>query len=315
MGFSTIESPSIIKLFRNYFNTDIVLALYPYIYSPLKVNKLRTMQNIILRNFVKNKFFILYVVDLPIHQNLAFNNEQIIDKEAYLLEKKLFENADKICVFNEAMKKTIQEYTAIEDDRFIEFEILDYGVRASPSKESIIGEPIKIAYTGNLDSRFLSNQFSSLPQTEGVNYDFYGQSGEWIGYFNRADLQYHGVLSPEELLKKISSTTHFGLIMRNLNNMRLISYHNLGTTSKFSAYTVAGLPILVPKNYSYISKLVRDYGLGYSFDSLEEIPEIVSRSINSDEYNWIKKNCLDLGDKIQNGFFFKKAINTALNQK
>ena len=297
---------------KNHFNTDIVLALYPYICSTIRSNRLRTIDCMLLTNFIRNKLFILYVVDLPIHQNLAFNNQKVIDEKSYLLEKKIFKSANKICVFNENMKKTIQEYTSIEDEIFIEFEILDYGVRTSLAKEIIFKEHMNIVYAGNLNSGQLKNQFSYLPQVEGLSYNFFGIGGEWIESFKRNDLYYHGALSPEELLKQISSTSHFGLIIRDLNNTQSVDYHQLVTTSKFSAYTVAGLPILVPTHYSYISSLVNKYRIGYSFSSLQEIPEIVSRSFDTGEYYNIRKNCLDLGLKIKNGYFFKKAIDSAL---
>ena len=305
------------KLFLNYFNKDVILAIYPYIYSPLKTRHIRTLKCFLITKLIRKKFFILYVVDLPIHQNRAVNNYKVIDKKAYHLEKKLFESAGVICVFNKLMKETIQENAHVPDEKFVEFEILDYGVKVPQSKKTKPETPIKIVYAGNLERKLMGSSVSALPQVKSINYEFFGLNGDWIGAVKRQDIKYCGVLQlEEELLKYISNNAHFGLILQDLNNTYLTYYRNMGSTSKFSAYIIAGLPILVPSSYSYISYLIKKYRIGYSFDSLQDIPNIVSE-VNSEEYDKIRENCLKLGEKIREGYFFKRAINNALkkNQK
>ena len=315
IGFAPIKLETlpkfITRLFLNHFNMECVLAIYPYIYSPLKTSRRRTLNCFRLTNFVRKKFFILYVVDLPIHQNIAFDDLKVVDKKAYRLEKKIFESASVICVFNKLMKETIQEYAHVPDEKFIEFGILDYGVKIPRPKKIKLEVPVKIVYAGNLEKRFMYSSASALPPAKGINYKFFGLDGDWINALERQDMEYCGALQPEELLSHISTNAHFGLIGRDLNNTHQTHYHNLGTTSKFSAYMVAGLPILAPSSYSYISYLTKKYKIGYSFDLLQELPEIVSE-VNSDEYGKIRENCLKLGDKIKEGYFFKRAINIAL---
>jgi len=312
IGFTPLilkDIRSIAKLILNYPNIDIILAIYPYICSPLRGNSFRMLEHFFIREFVKNKTFILYVVDLPIHQNIAVGNCNVVDEKSYHLERKLFESADIICVFNKLMKKTIQEHTFISDEKFVEFEILDYGLKIPKSKKvKFRMRPIKLAFGGNLNRRLIGSSISLLPKIKDVVYEFFGINGEWIKTIKRGDIKYCGVLQPEKFMEYISNNAHFGLIFGDLCNTYLTNYHNIGTTSKFSAYLAAGVPILSPSCYSYISYLIKKYEIGYSFPSFDKIPKIID-NLTESEYEDIRNNCSQLGEKIRNGYFFKKTVS------
>lgn len=304
----------ILSLIQNYFNTDVVLSLYPYIHNPLKNNFHRKLENICLRLFLKNKKFILYVVDLPILQSLAVNNYNQVDPTSYILENKLFKSADVICVFNEAMRDAIQKNIDIPNDKFELFEILDYGFEDINNKEVNFNSPYRIALIGNLDKNIHSSQFANLPRCDSIIYEFFGQNGEWISDFERSDFVYNGFLSQTDLMKRMSENIQFGLILRDLNNEKLVDYYNLTSTSKFSAYMVSGTPILCPSDFVYISKLVRDYEIGQSFNNINEIPNLVLNLMNNNKYKQITENSISLGEKIQNGFFLKRSVDSYLRK-
>ncbi len=88
-------------------------------------------------------------------------------------------------------------------------------------------------------------------------------------------------------------------------------YHNYGSTSKFSAYMAAGVPVFVTDRYSYICGLVEKYQVGFRFSSHEEVANTASRMSNA-EYQSLRRNALALGKKVREGYFFKTALAEAM---
>ena len=51
--------------------------------------------------------------------------------------------------------------------------------------------------------------------------------------------------------------------------------------------------------------------MGLTFNSLNDITKILAE-INEEEYIVMREKSAELGEKIRNGYFFKKAVNLAL---
>ena len=254
---------------------------------------------------------ILYVFDLPIEQHISVGNEIFIDQKSYLIERELMKCADKIIVFNEKMKSRIQERCELSDDRFVFFEILDYGVEQPDYLDKEYDPPIAVAYAGNLSRKYVGNAFLELPVNEKINYHFFGYDGEWISDLS-VKFRYEGYFDPLELAPRMSRIAHYGLILRDLKNPKFTEYHKYGSTSKFSAYMVSGLPVLVPKTYEYIAQITHKYGVGLIFDSPKDLDSLIL-SVSEDEYRTMRLNAYDLGEKISHGYFFKKAVSRAID--
>ena len=135
-------------------------------------------------------------------------------------------------------------------------------------------------------------------------------NGKWIENLGMRNILYRGLI-PKNQFFDFLSQCHFGIIYKDYKR---INYYEFTSTSKLSAYVVAGLPVLVPSSFSYITSLVKKYGIGYSFDSFDEIPDIVS-NITEVEYDKVRDNCIKLGNRIKNGYFFKKAVNEILRRQ
>ena len=294
-----------LKMIKYWKKADIVLATYPYICRPTKDNFLRIWESNLIEKLNGNKFSILYIVDLPIEQSIS--SRKVVDHKAYEIEERIFKSFYSLLVFNENMKKEIQNNYGIDDERFVEFEILDYGVDFVPPSIKQIKRPYKIIYAGALAKNRCS-WIKDLPHSDNIVYEFFGKNGEWINGLNRKDIEYKGFLSPDKLSKYASTDCHFGIIVYD---PAFIEYLKYVSTSKFSAYMVAGLPILYSSKYSYLSHLVNKYKVGLPISSFNEIPKIID-NLTEQEYNKIRNNCLKLGEKIRQGYFFKKAVSTAL---
>jgi len=174
--------------------------------------------------------------------------------------------------------------------------------------EKSISKPVRIVYSGDLGQP-QSKWIQRLPYSESILYELSGPNGEWINKLAKKNTLYKGVI-PNNQFFEFLSQCHFGIIYRDFKR---INYYEFTSTSKLSAYMVAGLPVLCPSKFSYISYLLKKYKVGRSFESFDEIPIIVN-SLTGSDYNKIRDNCINLGEKINNGYFFKKAVNTALSK-
>jgi len=293
-----------LKMIKYWAIADIILATYPYICRPTHDNPFRLLESKLIEKRNKNKFSILYVIDLPIEQFLSGGKN--VDKKAYKIEERILKSFDVLLVFNGNMKKQIQANYGIDDKKFVEFEILDYGVDYKPMNEKSISKPVRIVYSGDLGQP-QSKWIQRLPYSENILYELSGPNGEWIDKLGKKNTLYKGVI-PNNQFFEFLSQCHFGIIYRDFKR---INYYEFTSTSKLSAYMVAGLPILVPSSYLYLTSLVKKYGVGYSFDSFDEIPTIVN-SLTESDYNKIRDNCTNLGEKIKNGYFFETAVKKAL---
>ena len=300
---------------------DVFLTAYPYICGSIfSDNPLRTLDRNVVRFLRRLRperpSAILFIVDLPIEQAYAASGtSKLVDGEANTVEREFFENFDVLCVFNDAMKRAIMHRHKILAEKFVEFEILDHATTFVPPQEPRRRPPPngrwKIAYAGNYSKKYVGDWIESLPECGAIQYEMFGLGWEWLSALNRSDISNNGFLRDEGLLRHLSRNSDFGII--NPPSDAWASYYNYGTTSKMGTYLAAGLPILVSSKCEYISSLVAKYKVGISFDKLDEIPWLVS-SLSRSDYELMRESCLVLGEKVRSGYFFKRAINLAIEK-
>jgi hypothetical protein len=293
--------------------------MYPYFCEPLTAP---TPRGLILNTFKrflmssmqqmnKEGRSILYIIDLPAEQAQAFDRQAVIHKTAYALEEKILRSFDILCVFNQNMRKALTDRYDLCADKFVEFEILDYGVDFSPKgpKRFIKGDKWRIAYAGNLDRRHVGD-LNELPQAESLRYIFLGKDRNWILDADRPDIECRGLLTHAELAHYLFRNAHFGLIAVGDMGRR---YYDFTCTSKFGAYMSAGLPALVSSKYTYVASLVMKYRVGLVFENLSQLPSLLDR-LSESVYMKLSAHCVLLGEKMRCGHFFKRAVNTAISK-
>ena len=191
--------------------------------------------------------------------------------------------------------------------KFVLFEILDYGAEISPGGVSQPYKPLRIAFLASILDRKMFSWIKELPSSKDILYPFFGINGEWINNLGREDIKYEGFIPPRNIPSSLQKY-HFGMINYESSVERYLEY---GSTSKFSAYLAAGLPVLCSS--SSLILLVYKYKIGLSFDSLNSIPDVLME-MNKEAYSMIKENCVKLGEKVRQGYFLKKAVNLALQK-
>ncbi len=162
-----------------------------------------------------------------------------------------------------------------------------------------------LCYAGNLSkARFLEKLPDSLV-SKGVN--VYG--GGWSNNYKGNNC---GEYSPEELVSVLDG--RYGLIWEGKDtdgcsgkygeNLRINASH------KFSLYMAARKPVIVWKNSS-LSRLVAEKKIGYTIETLDEIPYLLART-NLYEYKELVQNISELRADIISGDHMKSVIRNSI---
>ncbi|HII67647.1 MAG TPA: hypothetical protein HA302_06545 [Thermococcaceae archaeon] len=213
------------------------------------------------------------------------------------------------------MANVIQLRYGVSRKKFVYYEILDLGTRSLRRKhystQGKFGQKRIIVYSGNLSKERvgeLSSNLKNLPA--GVELWLIGPNGEWLNKFELTNLKYLGVFEEATFLSKLNEG-NFGLVWYPIN---LASYFKFSSSSKFSSYMVAGLPVLVDVHAKYVAEITEKYKVGIVGKNLFDL-FIKASHLDRETYYELMSNALSLGDKIRSGYFIKRALRTAMSAK
>ena len=125
-----------------------------------------------------------------------------------------------------------------------------------------------------------------------------------------ANVSYRGWVSRPELLLELSKGG-LGLVWGvEENPADEPEYYGLNISHKSATYLAAGIPVIVP---SYLSnaELIREHGLGFVVDSLEEASRIVE-GLSVEEYQAMVERVRKFSFLLKEGYFSKKVLVDAV---
>lgn len=126
-------------------------------------------------------------------------------------------------------------------------------------------------------------------------------------------IRYNGLIDSDVFISSI--TDQWGLVWDgdSIDGCSGIwgEYLRLNNPHKTSFYLRAGLPVIVWKE-SAMAPFVADNRIGITISSLSELPQILA-SIDVDTYMEYKKNVNMLKEKLQDGYFFKTALQEGMD--
>ena len=300
------------KFLISALNHDFLIIPYPLFYRPLASSLLADIEVMTLMLLGRLTKYILYVYDLPLDQALLNGFHHLISTKALNREREVFSRAYKILCFNEVMKRVLMKRYGISENKFLEFKLLDYGhdirLAINLSKYNNI-DRLRIIYaTSNYSVPIVRsavlNFICQVPSSEKFTLIFVGFNGEYINSYGKPNVTYLGGFRGNEYIKVLSES-HLGLMLK------ISAYNEYGTTSKFSSYMLAGLPVLVPRNYIYLSRIVSEFNVGIIYDRPSDIPDAI-KSYSSNDFKRMSTNAYRLGLKLCRGLYFKKTILDAL---
>jgi len=288
----------------------VIVILYPGFLWPIAMSFLGFLYEL-LYLFVYLFFavmfrrrFILYVYDLPIEQRLAAWGWVPHEGLSRLFERLLFRFASALLVFNRLNVVYLSKIYGLDRRKFFLFEVLDYGADISSDVKVCggFGHRFYIIYAAGIIP-VVRNAFSDFVKScrsDFVRFFVVGRGAESleaaVGKLLEVDSAY---------LPVVYRHFHFGLVLK------WSWYHEFGTTSKFSSYVHAGLPVLVPEEYRYLCSVVKRFGVGLCFKDCKDLAERL-RDLRLEEYERLRRNAARLGFLLRRGYFFKRALFYAL---
>jgi hypothetical protein len=288
----------------------VAVVLYPGFLWPIATSflgLLYTLLHLFVFLFFAVMFkrrFILYVYDLPIEQRLAAGGWVPHVGFSRLFERLLFRFASALLVFNRLNVVYLSKIYSLNRRKFSLLELLDYGSDISGDVKVCggFGHRFYVIYATNFIPvvRSAFSDFVKSCRTDIIRFFAVGRGAESlevaVGRLPVVDSAY---------LSMVYRYFHFGLVLK------WTWYYEFVSTSKFSSYVHAGLPVLVPEEYRYLCSVVKRFGVGLCFKDCKDLAERL-RDLRPEEYERLRRNAARLGFLLRRGYFFKKALFRAL---
>lgn len=219
-------------------------------------------------------------------------------------EKNTLLCATKIIAHNESMKRFLSDM-GVENKKIGVLEIFDYlipdfseeSLKNSDNKQT---DPVIIA--GNLRKHKAEYAYH-LPKFPRFN--LYG-----VGYetTTQSNIDYKGSFNPNELVYAMDGS--FGLVWDGKSAETCTGvygdYLRINNPHKTSLYLAAEKPVIIWKEAA-LANFVKQNHCGILIDSLDEIDEAIKQFSNT-EYRKILQSTQEIGKKVREGFYLKKAV-------
>lgn len=221
------------------------------------------------------------------------------NKDYWLSEKQLLNQADGLIVHNNQMKKWLFD-NGIKVP-MVSLEIFDYLSTFQPKTEYKFTKTI--CFAGNLSKANFLDQLS----LNNVSMAVYGPNA--ADHYKNG-ITYNGQYSPSDLPNHL--TQSFGLVWDGTSTVtcdgKFGNYMKYNNPHKVSLYLSCGIPVVIWKEAALASFIV-DNGLGIAVESLGDMDDTVSRMSKSD-YKRYKYNALEISKKLRSGYYTQKSVKS-----
>ena len=241
-------------------------------------------------------------IQLLIHDIDSLRTGDPGDREWYRqAEKEFFTLADSMIAHNEKMAAYLRS-TGLEQP-IISLGLFDYLIEGEIKEEQEIPENVVIA--GNL-SREKAGYIYKLGENQ-VCYSLYGPNIDQTGIGK--NMSYQGSFQPDKLPEVLKGK--FGLVwdgaFADHCGGEFGEYMRYNNPHKTSLYLACGLPVIVWEEAA-VADFVKERQAGISVGSLDELPKKLG-SLTEDSYRIMKKNAIEVGNKLRRGEMLQSAID------
>ncbi|RYZ62741.1 MAG: hypothetical protein EOO14_01360 [Chitinophagaceae bacterium] len=207
-------------------------------------------------------------------------------------ERKLFGQLKWFIVHNNAMETWLLQQQPFAKVALLGF--FDYTAAPNSSDRS---KSKGVAFAGYLGKSLFIKDLDKLP---GITFLLYGSTETFLLHRSH-NVHYKGVQSPEDLPGVIEGA--FGLLWDgdSIDGLEGVfgNYNRFISPHKLSLYILAGLPVIAHSDAGAAS-LVRNFNIGFTVNALTEL-EATIEAISDEEYQEMRRNCLQLAAVISKG--------------
>ncbi len=178
--------------------------------------------------------------------------------------------------------------------------------------ESKANSTIQVVYAGALSMR--KNAFL-VELTKSLNtwhLTIVGNKDGLVGLQDNPHISYRGFLPSEEFIAHIDAD--FGLVWDGDSTATCSGsygeYLRWNSPHKVSFNLRAGLPVIVWQE-SAVAPLIEKEGVGIAVASLDELDKVLAH-LSQEDLTKMKYNAAQMAEKLNEGYFIKKVIKTAL---
>ena len=262
----------------------------------------------------KNCKFIVLIHDLESLRNGVEGEYKVKESTSNIADNQLLKLFDKVICHNERMMNYLIG-KGFDKERLINLEIFDY-LCNTPIKEQSheLTEP-EIIIAGNLSwgkSRYIYEFGSAIEKESNIKVNVYGNKFDQSKASD--NICYKGSFKPDELPGILEG--HFGLVWDGTSAQSCVGntgeYLKYNNPHKTSLYIASGIPVIVWKQAA-IAGFIKQHHVGITVDSLFDINREI-QAISYDDYEQMRKNAVELGKKLRDGFFTKTALNNAIQE-
>lgn len=218
----------------------------------------------------------------------------------------MIELADVLIVHNENMKKWFVE-NGVSEDRLFVLEIFDYLTDKPLAVASSLEKVVTVA--GNL-SKEKSPYVYKLHQLPDLDVNLYGVNYE--KEIISDNISYKGAFPSDQVPYELNAG--FGLVWDG-DSLDTCSgstgnYLKFNNPHKLSLYLASGIPVIVWEE-SAEAAFVLKHDVGFTVSSIYEITNHLNKMTLRDYLNY-QKNAVNLGQKLQDGYFTQKVVADAV---
>lgn len=208
---------------------------------------------------------------------------------------------DGVIAHNAHMQKWLQEHGIKK--RIVPLQIFDYAATYPMNQKSLTKSA---AYTGNLEKSIFLKQLKLKTPIR-----LYGILPQQPYPTN---ITYQGSFTADELGNQV--TEGFGLVWDGQSvdtcDGVLGNYLRYNNPHKTSFYLSKGLPVII-WDQAALADFISDNQCGILLSSLNDL-DIKLANLTEEELTKLKENALQIGEKLRQGYFLKKAVRRLLNE-
>lgn len=225
-------------------------------------------------------------------------------------DKKVLKNAWRILSLNGTMTSYLVKKFGIPPDKILSYGFWDYLVPKTNKTRRTKGNGL--VFAGNLTKSVRLIEDYQRRNLQPV-LNLYGYLGNKDWFKESGNVRYRGSFKGDEVQDHLDGS--FGLVWDGTSATDLAgpvgTYQEYNCPHKAGLYVVSGLPLIVSKKAA-IYPFVKEHGIGFGVDSLEETGALIS-SLSEEEYASVQERVFALGESLSQGERLRSLIGQTVS--